>query len=588
MTLRRSSRAPPPAHSNSSSSLSSRDRTTRSNNKASSPRKSDSPGSLSSDDGDDTGRTRHSEELQTRRRTRAQDIEEEEAAKMDEELDEEVGDDEEETTRCICGYQEYPGPPSDDEDLAVGSDLQAEDVGGLFIQCDKCKVWQHGGCVGIMEEKSVPENYFCEECRKDLHNLLASPKGQKYSHYIPVVGNKVPSKHSARKSSVSKEAESRNSRDKDKASRSSVEAFTKRRSTMNSRAAYDDDEVLRQVLEDSKGEGGTATSENGTRKGKRVRDESEDVKQGIKRQRTGSGSSSSPAPSEGLDSDDDGRSKSNSASQKQKPRGAAARSQQERIAREQKEKERERAEAAGKRKGRADRRRGEDMETETTARETPNESEQQENEPPANQTRETPTAPAPNAKRPGKSGGQKRGGNRVGRNQYTRDRDLNSVDKAPGSPGRNGVRNHKDKDEEGSPVNGTDTAANGSGSDVPAVGRPTKNGKKMGVSKLDKISWKDMNGTASHMLEYISRVQVEMASEKTTTTTSAIAVVKTLQVINGTTTDKLAPTDGSNGLAKPTDGKEENYDTLNSLEMMDVLTRNLVLWQQKFGEHRDK
>lgn len=96
---------------------------------------------------------------------------------MDEELDEEVGDDEEETTRCICGYQEYPGPPSDDEDLAVGSDLQAEDVGGLFIQCDKCKVWQHGGCVGIMEEKSVPENYFCEDCRKDLHNLLASPKG---------------------------------------------------------------------------------------------------------------------------------------------------------------------------------------------------------------------------------------------------------------------------------------------------------------------------------------------------------------------------------------------------------------------------
>lgn len=99
---------------------------------------------------------------------------------------------------------------------------------------------------------------------------------QKYSHYIPVVGNKVPSKHSARKSSVSKEAESRSSKEKDKQSRSSVEAFTKRRSTMNSRAAYDDDEVLRQVLEDSKGEGGATTSENGTRKGKRGRDDSEE------------------------------------------------------------------------------------------------------------------------------------------------------------------------------------------------------------------------------------------------------------------------------------------------------------------------
>lgn len=173
MTLRRSSRAPPPVHSNSSSSLSSRDRTTRSNNKASSPHKSASPGSLSSEEGDDAARHRQSEEPHTRRRTRAQDIEEDEAAKMDED----IGDDEEETTRCICGYQEYPGPPSDDEDLAVGSDLQAEDVGGLFIQCDKCKVWQHGGCVGIMEEKAVPENYFCEECRKDLHKLLSSPKG---------------------------------------------------------------------------------------------------------------------------------------------------------------------------------------------------------------------------------------------------------------------------------------------------------------------------------------------------------------------------------------------------------------------------
>ncbi|KAH7063161.1 hypothetical protein B0J12DRAFT_758348 [Macrophomina phaseolina] len=568
MTLRRSSRAPPPAHSNSSSSLSSRDRTTRSNNKASSPHKSASPGSLSSDDGDDAGRTLHSEEPQTRRRTRAQDIEEEEAAKMDEELDEEVGDDEEEeTTRCICGYQEYPGPPSDDEDLAVGSDLQAEDVGGLFIQCDKCKVWQHGGCVGIMEEKSVPENYFCEECRKDLHNLLASPKGQKYSHYIPVVGNKVSSKHTARKSSVSKEAESRNSKEKDKQSRSSVEAFTKRRSTMNSRAAYDDDEVLRQVIEDSKGEGGPTASESGTRKGKRGRDQSEDVKQGIKRQRTGSGSSSSPPPSDGLDSDDDGRPKSNSASQKQKPRGAAARSQQERIAREQKEKERERAEAAGKRKGRAERRRVDDVELEQPVKDTPTETEQPESEIPSIPARETPTAPAASSKKPGKSGVQKRGGNRIGRNQYTRDRDLNSVEKAPGSPGRNGARNHKDKDDEGSP-------------------RP-KNGKKMGISKLDKISWKDMNGTASHMLEYISRVQVEMASEKTTTTTSAMAVVKTLQVVNGGSPDKAMPADGNNAF-KASDGKEENYDGLNSLEMMDVLTRNLVLWQQRFGEHRDK
>jgi hypothetical protein len=44
---------------------------------------------------------------------------------------------------------------------------------------------------------------------------------------------------------------------------------------MNSRAAYDEDEVLRKVLEESKHEGLTDASENGTRK-KRSRDESEE------------------------------------------------------------------------------------------------------------------------------------------------------------------------------------------------------------------------------------------------------------------------------------------------------------------------
>jgi len=44
---------------------------------------------------------------------------------------------------------------------------------------------------------------------------------------------------------------------------------------MNSRAAYDEDEVLRKVLEESKSEGGAGTTDNGTRK-KRSRDDSEE------------------------------------------------------------------------------------------------------------------------------------------------------------------------------------------------------------------------------------------------------------------------------------------------------------------------
>jgi hypothetical protein len=94
---------------------------------------------------------------------------------MDDDLAEE-----DEVTRCICGFQEYPGPPSDagkSGPALTDPDAQGDDLGGLFIQCDICKVWQHGGCVGIMDEAASPDEYFCEECRKDLHKVMKSPKG---------------------------------------------------------------------------------------------------------------------------------------------------------------------------------------------------------------------------------------------------------------------------------------------------------------------------------------------------------------------------------------------------------------------------
>ena len=96
---------------------------------------------------------------------------------------------------------------------------------------------------------------------------------QRYSRYLPVFDQN----HSkvSRKTSVSKDSDNKSSKDKEKPSRASVESFTKRRSTMNSRAAYDEDEVLRKVLEESKSEGGVGTTDNGTRK-KRSCDDSEE------------------------------------------------------------------------------------------------------------------------------------------------------------------------------------------------------------------------------------------------------------------------------------------------------------------------
>jgi hypothetical protein len=78
---------------------------------------------------------------------------------------------------------------------------------------------------------------------------------------------------STRKGSVEKEDKGKLLKEKERLARALPE--TKRRSTMNSRAAYDEDEVLRKVLEESKTEG-QASTENGSRKGKRNRDDSEE------------------------------------------------------------------------------------------------------------------------------------------------------------------------------------------------------------------------------------------------------------------------------------------------------------------------
>jgi hypothetical protein len=52
----------------------------------------------------------------------------------------------------------------------------------LFILCDGCSVWQHGGCVGIVEESQSPDKYFCEQCRPKQHSVHRDVKG--YVHVL--------------------------------------------------------------------------------------------------------------------------------------------------------------------------------------------------------------------------------------------------------------------------------------------------------------------------------------------------------------------------------------------------------------------
>lgn len=100
--------------------------------------------------------------------------------------DDEIQEDDE-SVRCVCGFDEYPGPPPFEDDAKGGkpnpeADFFAsielsDEVSGLFVQCDVCKVWQHGACVGIFTEESSPDEYFCENCRKDLHKIHTAMNG---------------------------------------------------------------------------------------------------------------------------------------------------------------------------------------------------------------------------------------------------------------------------------------------------------------------------------------------------------------------------------------------------------------------------
>ena len=46
------------------------------------------------------------------------------------------------------------------------------DVGEFIVQCDGCKVWQHGLCMGYQSEEQLDDDYYCEMCRPEIHAEL--------------------------------------------------------------------------------------------------------------------------------------------------------------------------------------------------------------------------------------------------------------------------------------------------------------------------------------------------------------------------------------------------------------------------------
>lgn len=48
-----------------------------------------------------------------------------------------------------------------------------DEEGEFMVQCETCDAWQHGLCVGYEDEGQVANiDYYCEQCRPDLHQDL--------------------------------------------------------------------------------------------------------------------------------------------------------------------------------------------------------------------------------------------------------------------------------------------------------------------------------------------------------------------------------------------------------------------------------
>ncbi|KAI9762460.1 MAG: hypothetical protein M4579_000436 [Chaenotheca gracillima] len=631
MTPRRSSRArttqPPngPQQTPSSSSSTSsgqNERSTRSVMKGSSPHKSAASRSPS-EDLDGIASDPPSELPQTRRRRRqdtgVDDLKPKDPGPVSGIPGQNDEEEEEEVTRCICGFQDYPGRPvnpgaevkpnvKDDVEQpapAIPSDPPTDDSGVGFILCDSCKVWQHGGCVDVNEMKITPEEYFCEQCRRDLHKIMSAPNGQKYSQYLPLIESQSPPP--SRSGSRSKDTEFKSPMPR--ASRNSaIGPGGKRRSTMNSRdAAYDEEEQLRIAIEQSKTDGTSITELEATsRRMKRSRSESEEMRQLVaKRQRTNSGSpsnsqSNSHSTSHNVDSEDeDGPGKTNTNASGRKIRGAAARNHREKELRDRersKEKEKERIEAAARRKGRAERaaerRKLDDAEAEeapTSDPAPPKPTIAQAQDLPSSQAPGTPpsnTQPTQATTSHRKTGRPPARRGRVGRNQYTKDRDPPSRDR-DGSLNRSQSRDGLASEDPSGP-NGF--AHHGTNGDSSSAGKPSKP-KYM---HPQRTTMNEMKRRVAGILEFISKTQVEMAGERTPPSStgagagpgSTAAAIKSLAegLIDAQHSgDKSQETSTSN-----TSSEDLPFEDLNSLQMMDVLTRKLVLWQKDFGKWGEK
>ncbi|WBW72546.1 histone deacetylase complex PHD finger subunit Cti6 [Schizosaccharomyces osmophilus] len=421
-----------------------------------------------------------------------------------------------EITRCVCGIEDNDDDSSD---------------GGLYIQCDQCSVWQHGHCVGFQEESDVPDVYYCELCRPELHKLYQRGRGPKQSKYMGLVGEQKPQQSESSDASPPSPVVRRQ--------------IPKQRLTMNSRdAALDYEEYLTIAKEQSLlNRRSRGLSKSASPVQASVSEEALPVKETPKEQEPGLEQEQGHGPEE-EEEEEDQEQEQNQEQEQEQGRGHG-RGQEEKR-KEQEETSREEGQEPEPGKIYKD----ESIPINTITTEEKVEEEKNLESEPVKEEPES-TLPSPTSVQSTQASSTAgRGGGRKSKREAPVDHEKGSL--SPSITGQRGPKNRKTGSRKGKSsgfsANGHRSAPNH------AEGEQTTEASTKQKGLHPRITITEMRRRVATMLEYIGHIQVEMASQSA----NAIAVSQMT--------------------------KEISEDEKETLRQVDNLTRELLHWEQRFGK----
>lgn len=146
-----------------------------------------------------------------------------------------------------------------------------------------------------------------------------------------------------------------------------------------------------------------------------------------------------------------------------------------------------------------------------------------------------------------------------GKNQYTKDRDAEKEE----SPARSVSRDiQKNTDEPASTAKAASAAE-------------SKSSARSKSALASKMSMTDMKRRVGAIMDFISRTQLDLAAEASQNGSA--------EASSGEQSPQKQPrTNGEGNDGTPTSPHDREFKELNCIEMMDVLTRDMVKWQNQY------